>query len=77
MGSQSEQSVNPGRPLDIEVRNALLAWTINAEHRLLIQAIKDHDVETAETAESILTMHIRRTRIELSQHPEVFASPTA
>ena len=48
-------------------------WTINAEHRLLIQAIKDRHVETAE---SILTMHIRRTRIELSQHPELFASPT-
>lgn len=48
-------------------------WTINAEHRLLIQAIKERDVETAE---SMLTMHIRRTRIELSRHPELFASPT-
>jgi len=51
-----------------------LHWTINAEHRLLIEAIKDRDVETAER---VLTMHIRRTRIELSQHPELFASPTA
>ncbi len=49
-------------------------WNINAEHRLLIQAIKDQDIETAER---MLTVHIRRTRIELSQHPELFAPPTA
>lgn len=44
---------------------------INAEHRLLIQAIKDQDIEAAE---SVLTLHIRRTRIELSKHPELFAT---
>lgn len=49
-------------------------WTINAEHRLLIQAIRDRD---SEAAEQVLTMHIRRTRIELSQHPELFAQPPA
>lgn len=46
---------------------------INAEHRLLIQAIKDQDIEAAE---NVLTMHIRRTRIELSQHPELFTPRT-
>lgn len=49
-------------------------WNINAEHRLLIQAIKDQDIETAER---VLNMHIRRTRIELSQHPELFTPRTA
>ena len=44
-------------------------WIINAEHRLLLQAVRDGD--TVE-AEQVLTMHIRRTRIELRQHPEVF-----
>lgn len=44
-------------------------WVINAEHRLLLQALRDRDhVE----AERVLAMHIRRTRIELQQHPEVF-----
>jgi DNA-binding GntR family transcriptional regulator len=44
-------------------------WIINAEHRLLIQALRDGD---AVEAERVLAMHIRRTRIELRQHPEVF-----
>lgn len=45
-------------------------WIINAEHRLLLQAMRDRDnVE----AERVLAMHIRRTRIELRQHPEVFS----
>jgi len=48
-------------------------WTINAEHRFLIEAIKDRDIETGER---VLGMHIRRTRIELSQHPELFATTT-
>lgn len=52
-----------------QLSGARRKWTINAEHRLLIQAIRDQDVETAER---VLIMHIRRTRIELSQHPELF-----
>lgn len=44
-------------------------WIINAEHRLLLQSLRDGD---AVEAERVLTMHIRRTRIELRQHPEVF-----
>jgi DNA-binding GntR family transcriptional regulator len=44
-------------------------WVINAEHRLLIQSLRDGD---ADEAERILELHIRRTRIELRSHPEVF-----
>jgi DNA-binding GntR family transcriptional regulator len=44
-------------------------WVINAEHRLLLDAIDRRD-ET--DAGRFLAGHIRRTRIELSRHPEVF-----
>jgi DNA-binding GntR family transcriptional regulator len=47
-------------------------WVINAEHHLLVEALCDRDTASAET---ILTLHIRRTREELSRHPEVFAGP--
>jgi DNA-binding GntR family transcriptional regulator len=40
------------------------------EHELLLEAMKRGD---SEEAESILRGHIRRTRIELDRHPEVFA----
>jgi DNA-binding GntR family transcriptional regulator len=46
-------------------------WIINAEHRLLIQALREQDHRSAE---QILELHIRRTRVELSRHPEVFAA---
>lgn len=45
------------------------AWVINAEHRLLLDAIQRRD---AVDAERYLGGHIRRTRIELAKHPEVF-----
>ncbi|GAA3533311.1 GntR family transcriptional regulator [Nonomuraea rosea] len=45
-------------------------WVVNAEHRLLLDAIVRGD---AVDAERCLSGHIRRTRVELSQHPEVFA----
>jgi DNA-binding GntR family transcriptional regulator len=45
------------------------SWVINAEHRLLIEALRDRDTPLAE---QILSQHIRRTREELSHHPEVF-----
>jgi DNA-binding GntR family transcriptional regulator len=48
-------------------------WIINAEHRLLIEAIKRRDVVDAG---QILMMHIRRTRQELQRREEVFASDT-
>jgi DNA-binding GntR family transcriptional regulator len=44
-------------------------WVINAEHRLLIDAIERDDVSDAERH---LCGHIRRTRIELARHPDLF-----
>lgn len=44
-------------------------WVVNAEHRLLLDAIERRDTVDAERC---LSGHIRRTRVELSQHPEVF-----
>ncbi|QKV80768.1 GntR family transcriptional regulator [Amycolatopsis sp. Hca4] len=49
------------------------SWIIGAEHRLLIQALRDGDLESAE---QVLELHIRRTRIELERHPEVFEPET-
>jgi DNA-binding GntR family transcriptional regulator len=40
------------------------------EHRLLLDCIRRHDPDDAER---VLTMHIRRTRLELEKHPEIFA----
>jgi len=45
------------------------SWIIRAEHRLLIEALRDRDHTSAE---QILELHIRRTRVELSLHREVF-----
>jgi DNA-binding GntR family transcriptional regulator len=44
-------------------------WVVNAEHRLILDAVVRRD---ATDAERYLEGHIRRTRIELSHHPEVF-----
>lgn len=44
-------------------------WVVNAEHRLLLDAIERRDTVDAER---YLGGHIRRTRIELDRHPEVF-----
>jgi DNA-binding GntR family transcriptional regulator len=46
-------------------------WVINAEHRLLLDAIARRD---GTDAERFLAGHIRRTRIELGKHPEIFTS---
>jgi DNA-binding GntR family transcriptional regulator len=40
------------------------------EHRLLLDCIHRQDPDDAER---VLTMHIRRTRLELQKHPEIFA----
>jgi DNA-binding GntR family transcriptional regulator len=48
-------------------------WVVNSEHRLLLDAIHRRD---AVDGERFLSGHIRRTRIELAQHPEVFAPPS-
>ncbi|HET7388612.1 MAG TPA: GntR family transcriptional regulator [Nocardioidaceae bacterium] len=44
-------------------------WVVNAEHRLILDAVTRRD---SVDAERHLSGHIRRTRIELDQHPEVF-----
>lgn len=48
--------------------------TVHDEHRLIVAAIRDGD---ADNAESLLAGHIRRTRRQLSRHPEVFTSHAA
>ena len=48
------------------------ALIVHAEHRLLLDAIRRRDPEDAER---YLTGHIRRTRIELVRHPELFRRP--
>jgi DNA-binding GntR family transcriptional regulator len=48
------------------------SWVIDAEHRLLIEALRERDHTSAER---ILELHIRRTRVALVNHPEVFAVP--
>jgi DNA-binding GntR family transcriptional regulator len=45
-------------------------WVVNAEHRLLLDAIERRDPTDADR---YISGHIRRTRIELDRHPEVFA----
>jgi len=44
-------------------------WFVNAEHRLLLDAITRRD---SVDCERYLAGHIRRTRIQLGQHPEIF-----
>lgn len=42
---------------------------LHAEHQLLVAAIREGD---SDEAERVLAGHIRRTRLHLAQHPEVF-----
>jgi DNA-binding GntR family transcriptional regulator len=49
-------------------------WVINAEHRLILDAIERRDDVDAER---YLSGHIRRTRIELDKHPEIFRGSPA
>ena len=44
-------------------------WVVNAEHRLILDAVERRDPVDAERH---LSGHIRRTRIELGKHPTVF-----
>jgi DNA-binding GntR family transcriptional regulator len=44
-------------------------WVVNAEHRLLLDAVERRDEVDAGR---FIAGHIRRTRIELAHHPEVF-----
>ena len=43
--------------------------SVHHEHHLLVHAIRRGDLEEAER---VLSGHIRRTRLELARHPEVF-----
>jgi len=43
---------------------------IHMEHRLLLDCVRRRD---ADDAERVLLTHIRRTRLELEKHPEIFA----
>jgi DNA-binding GntR family transcriptional regulator len=43
--------------------------SVHLEHRLLVSAMRRGD---SDDAERILAAHIRRTRIELARHPEIF-----
>jgi DNA-binding GntR family transcriptional regulator len=52
-----------------------LAWgdglsVTHLEHRLLLDCLRRQDPDDAER---VLVMHIRRTRLELEKHPEIFA----
>lgn len=57
------------RRVFVELSGPGRMWIINAEHRLLLDAIDRGDVEDATRT---LRGHIRRTRIELAAHPEIF-----
>jgi DNA-binding GntR family transcriptional regulator len=48
------------------------SWIIDAEHRLLLEALARKDAVDAST---VLGMHIRRTRVALAHHPELLESP--
>ena len=52
----------------LAARQASLGAT-HLEHRLLLDCLRRDD---ADDAERVLVMHIRRTRLELSRHPEIF-----
>jgi DNA-binding GntR family transcriptional regulator len=41
----------------------------HSEHHMMVTALRDGDLELAE---QVLAMHIRRTRLHLERHPEIF-----
>jgi DNA-binding GntR family transcriptional regulator len=55
----------------VQISGPARMWVVNAEHRLLIDAIFRRDEVDAGR---FLSGHIRRTRIELGHHPEVFGN---
>ncbi|MCK6067100.1 MULTISPECIES: GntR family transcriptional regulator [Microbacterium] len=46
--------------------------SVHHDHQLLVGALRRRDADDAET---LLAQHIRRSRLELSRHPEVFDLP--
>ncbi len=63
-------STQPYRRTYVALGGQSRMWIVNAEHRLILDAVVRRD---AVDAERFVEGHIRRTRIELAQHPEVFA----
>ncbi len=57
------------RRIYVSLAGASRHWIINAEHNLLLDALRR--VDTAD-ADLCLQGHIRRTRVELLRHPEIF-----
>ncbi|QNO38308.1 GntR family transcriptional regulator [Protaetiibacter sp. SSC-01] len=47
-------------------------WATDAEHGLIVDAIARRD---RDTAAALVSAHIRRTRLRLSEHPELFQNP--
>lgn len=66
-------STQPYRRAFVAMGGQSRMWVVNAEHRLLLDAIVRRD---AVDAERLLEGHIRRTRMELARHPELF-TPTS
>jgi DNA-binding GntR family transcriptional regulator len=42
---------------------------VHSEHHMLVTALRDGDLQLAE---QVIALHIRRTRLHLERHPEVF-----
>jgi len=62
-------STQPYRRSFVALGGRSRMWVVNSEHRLILDAVVRRD---AEDGERFLGGHIRRTRIELGLHPEVF-----
>lgn len=62
-------STQPYRRAYVALGGRSRMWVVNAEHRLILDAVVRRD---APDAERYLEGHIRRTRNELAHHPEVF-----
>lgn len=54
----------------VELTGSQGSWVIGAEHRLLLEAIRGGDLDSAS---AVLALHIRRTRVALAGHPELMA----
>ncbi len=46
---------------------------VHSEHHMLVTALRDGDLDLAE---QVVALHIRRTRLHLERHPEVFTIKT-
>ncbi|MFG2357398.1 GntR family transcriptional regulator [Streptomyces sp. NPDC048521] len=53
----------------VRLTDAHTSWVVFTEHRLLIEAMRSREPQTAST---ILGMHINRTRLTLARHEELF-----